>query len=292
MSTPPEQPSPSPYQSPAGQGANPGPIPGQPTVGGYGAPVPPQHNPYAQSGPYGQPPAAAPPAGYYPPMPGMPGAPGTPGAAPGRGGAGKAVLWGVVGAVVASALWGGGLLLFGKDGKASADLRGYTVQKDLCATQDISAFKSSYPTDDDDPTKYTAKSESVDEMYCDVGLEMEGSTYSDAYLSVQVDLHKKTDPGPEFADTWRTYSQHDDDYKVTPLIGVAGLGDEAYLITEDGTSSRYITLAVRDGWMTYSMRWSAYDTSSDTDSTTMPTIDEASDWVKSSTKATLPRLKE
>lgn len=290
MSTPPEQPSPSPYQNPAGQGANPGPIPvqpGQPAVGGYGAPVPPQHNPYAQSGPYGPP--AAQPAGYYPPMPGMPGAPGMPGGPQGPGGgAGKAVLWSVVGAVVASALWGGGLLLFGKGGTADADLRGYTVQKNLCTTEDISAFKSTYPTDDDDPSKYTAKSASVDEMYCDVGLEMDGSSYADAYLSVEVDLHKKSDPQPEFADSWRTYAQHDDDYKVTT---VSGVGDEGYLITEDGTSSRYVTLAVRDGWMTYSMRWSAYDTG-DSDDATMPTIDEATEWVKSSTRATLPRLKE
>ncbi|BBA97369.1 hypothetical protein RVR_3072 [Actinacidiphila reveromycinica] len=297
MSTPPEQPSSNPYQQPA-PGQGPAPIPPQPpAVGGYGTPVPAQHNPYAQPGPYDRPaPGQQPPAQGYSMPPGAPGAPGMPGvpgmpAGPGAprstGGAGRAVLWAVVGAVVASALWGGGVLLFGKDSSAEADLRGYAVKDDLCATADLSAFKSTYPKDDDDPTKYTAKTPTLDEMYCDEGLQKDTSTYSDAYVYVQVDLHRKTDPSGEFADTWRSYTQHDDDYKVTP---VSGYGDEAYLVTDSSSSSTYVTLAVRDGWMTYTMEWSAFSAGT-SDDDALPSADEASDWVKTATRATLPKLK-
>jgi hypothetical protein len=217
----------------------------------------------------------------------MPG-PGGPGVPRASGGAGRAVLWAVVGAVVASALWGGGVLLLGKGGSsAKADLRGYTVKSNLCDTADLSAFKSTYPKGDDDPTKYSAKTSTLDEMYCDEGLEKDGSTYSDAYLYVQVDLHKKTDPSGEFADSWRSYTQHDTDYKVTPL---SGYGDEAFLVTEDTESSPYVTLAVRDGWMTYTMQWSAFSTGT-SGSDDLPSISEATGWVESATKATLPKLK-
>ena len=283
MSTPPEQPNPSPYQNPPDQGS--GPAPGPPQVGGYGTPVPAQHNPYAQPSPYGPQPA-----GYYAPpgAPGMPpGPPGQPGGPQRRGGAGRAVLWAVVGAVVASALWGGGVLLLGKDSKAKADLRGYTVTNDLCGAMDVTPFQGTYPKEDDDPSKYTAKSPSVDEMYCDEGLEKTDSTFADSYLSAEMDLHKKTDPGPEFGDSWRNWSQHDAGYKVTP---VSGYGDEAYLITSDTGGSRYVTFTVREGWMTFQMGWSVYSTTG-TDATDLPTVADASKWLETSTKVTLAKLK-
>jgi hypothetical protein len=202
------------------------------------------------------------------------------------------VLWAVVGAVVASAAWAGGVFLLKGDDSTSADLRGYTVKTDLCGTVDTSSFKSTYPQDDTEPSNYTTKGEALDDMQCSLGLEYADSTYSDAYLYVQYSLHKKTDPGPEFADTWLGYKQHTDSkYVVTP---VPGIGDEAYLVTEDtvvdDSGDRYVTLAVRDGWMTYSMNWSQYASSYDT--TPVPTISEATQWVKASTTATLAKLKE
>lgn len=276
MSTPPDQPSASPYSTPP---SNPGRTPG-----GYGAPVPPQHNPYAQPSPYA-------PQGYY-----GPGAPPAGTARPGGGrggGAGRAALWAVVGAAVASALWGGGVLLLGGSDPASADLRGYGTKSDLCATADLSAFKATYPQDGSTPTRYTAKGETLDRMSCSKGLEMEGSSYSDAYLTIEVDLHRKSDPAPEFADAWLGYQQRGSSYAVT---AVDGYGDEAYLVTEDtvssGSGDREVILAVRDGWMTYSMDWSMYVSSYDTDEgKTAPTVDEAEEWVKAATRATLGKLK-
>ncbi|WP_329179026.1 hypothetical protein [Streptomyces sp. NBC_01477] len=276
----------------------PGQIPGRPpTGGGYGAPVPPQHNPYAQTS------AGAPAGPYGPPQPsyyGPPQQPGAPGAAPGgRGGAGKAVLWAVVGAAVASALWGGGVVLLGKDSD-KADLRGYTVKKNLCDTADLSAFTSEYPKPDDDPSSYVSDRPTVAEMYCSESLKKDASTYSDAYVTLQADLHRKSDPQPEFADRWRSYTDHgtisSEKYTVT---AVDGFGDEAFLITQDTittssgseSGSREVMLEVRDGWMTFSLSWDAYASSLNDDSGATATISQATQWVKDATKATLPELK-
>ncbi|MEU6850683.1 hypothetical protein ABZ901_12240 [Actinacidiphila alni] len=310
MSTPPEQPPEQPgASSPSYELSPPNPPQSRPEgqpqsqqqnppqgPGGYGTPVPVQHNPYAQPTPSPYAPASA----YYGPgQPGRPGAvPGQPGSG-GRGGAGRAVLWAVVGAAVASALWGGGVLLLDKDSgsdSAKADLRGYTLKSDLCTAADLSAFATEYPQPDSDPTAYSAPGQAVDSMSCSEGLKKTGSSYSDAYLSVEADLHKKTDPAAEFADTWLAYKKRATTYVVT---SVAGFGDEAYLVTEDtvapsttgsgSSGDREVILAVRDGWLTYSMNWSVYSSSLDT--SPVATISEATGWVKSATKATLAKLK-
>ncbi|MEV6009999.1 hypothetical protein AB0M29_24690 [Streptomyces sp. NPDC051976] len=283
MSTPPDQPSASPYQNP-------------PPAGGYGAPVPAQHNPYAQPA---QPSAYGAQPAPYGAQPGPYGQVAPSGAGRG-GGAGKAVLWAVVGAVVASGLWGGGVLLLHKDA-GKADLRGYTSKSDLCAASDLSAFTSQYPKPDDSPTKYGTKGDALTQSYCSESLKKDGSTYSDAYLSLELDLHKKTDPSAEFADLWQSYKYRGSDskYQVKP---VTGFGDEAYLVTQDtvtslsdGTQSgdREVTLAVRDGWATFSMSWSAYASSLNSSSTTtVASLSDATTWVETATRATLPKLRK
>lgn len=283
MSTPPPpgQPGPSPYQNPQ-----------QP-----GGAVPPQYNPYAQSAPGYGPPQQP---GYYgvQQIPAQPG--GTPGGT-GTGAVGRAVLWAAVGAAVASALWGGGVVLFGKD-SAKADLRGYTVHKKLCDTADLSAFKDEYPKPDEHPTSYLSDRASLAQMYCSESLDKDddddssSSGYSYAYVSVQADLHRRSDPGPEFADQWKSFADRGTEptekYDVTP---VDGYGDEAYLITQDSTTSatggsREVTLAVRDGWMTYSLTWNGYASTAESEDN-FPSLDKATGWVEAATKATLPKLK-
>ncbi|WP_052398163.1 hypothetical protein [Streptomyces sp. NRRL F-5123] len=301
MSTPPQpgQPGPQPYQNPQ--------IPGQPpaqppTGGGYGSPVPAQHNPYAQTSPGFGPPQP----GYYgapqqPGAPGMPPVPGPGGTGGGQSRAGKAVLWAVVGAAVASALWAGGVFLLGKDSSSAPGLRGYKPVKDLCATADLSAFKEKYPKDDDDPTTYTSDRPALVQMYCGEGLDQEDTSASTGYVSVEADLHRKADPGPEFEDRWRSFGDHgsdpDTNYKVT---SVDGFGDEAYLITQDtvpkssdsGSSDsgdRTVVLAVRDGGLTVTLSWDIYSVEASDDE---PSLDQGTEWVKAATKATMANLKK
>jgi hypothetical protein len=297
MSTPPQpgQPGPQPYQNPQ--------IPGQPpaqppTGGGYGAPVPAQHNPYAQTSPGFGPPQP----GYYGP-PAAPGVPGAPPVAGGgrRGAAGKAVLWAVVGAAVASALWAGGVFVLGGDDSSAPSLHGYKPVKDLCAAADLSAFDEKYPKGDDDPTKYVSDRPALVQMYCSKGLEQEDSSASTGYVSVEADLHRKADPAPEFEDHWRSFGDHgadpDDNYKVT---AVDGFGDEAYLITQDtvpkssdsdssDSGDRTVVLAVRDGGLTMTLSWDIYSVEADDDE---PSLDQGTEWVKAATKATMANLKK
>ncbi|MFI6035812.1 hypothetical protein ACIBBD_16890 [Streptomyces sp. NPDC051315] len=241
----------------------------QPTLAGQpGLPQP--ANPYLQQAPYG--PAAVPPAGG------------------GTGGAGRAVLWVVVGALVASAAWAAGVFLIG-GAEADADLRGYTAPANLCTVADYSSFQDEYPEDDSSPSHNELQDPALDESYCSLSLKKSGSTYSDAYLSIEVGLHKETDPGPEFTARWRNYGESRSGYEVDT---VTGIGDEAYLVSEDTTDSSDsgsmdATLAVRDGWVTYTMNYSVYLSSYDEDDDP-PTLDQVGDWLKTDTRATLKAL--
>ncbi|MFH9660988.1 hypothetical protein ACH4NF_20520 [Streptomyces sp. NPDC017248] len=289
MSTPPQSPPPAgppddrpdrqpavPPQPAASPHPDPQPPPGafyaQPTLVGRPAPGPPQ-----PGNPYAQPPGYAP----VPPVVTVRG-----------GGAGRAVLWVVVGAVVASAAWAAGVFLTGvKDG--GADLRGYAAPASMCSGADYSSFTGEYPQKDSAPTHTSLKERALEESYCSLGLKKTGSSYADAYLSMQLDLHKSTDPGPEFTATWKNYASSHTGYDTDP---VEGIGDEAYLISQDtvtGSSggSRYATLAVRDGWVTYLMTYSLYLTSYGTDKDP-PTLTEVTGWLKTDAKATLKRLRD
>ncbi|MFF3484640.1 hypothetical protein ACFYXC_15405 [Streptomyces sp. NPDC002701] len=245
--------------------------PGAQTANSFGPPpaYPPPAPPYA----YGQPPGFPPPSG-------------------GRGTAGRAVLWAAVGAVVASALWAGGILLLDPLGD-DPDLAGYRARANLCSAVDYTSLRGEYAEEDDAPTHNALKHKALDQSYCSISLKKSASSsYSDAYLSVQMELHKETDPSAEFTALWSEYDQRYEDYDVEK---VSGHGDEAYLVTEDTTSgsgtsgSRAVILAVRDGWMTYQMSWSVYTTSYGT--STPPTVDEVARWVRSDTRSTLENLR-
>ncbi|MFG3197134.1 hypothetical protein ACGFYT_13470 [Streptomyces sp. NPDC048208] len=288
MSTPPQQPA-----QPADRPPQPGPpaqppsVPPQPTAYPYPSPQSPPPGPFPSptmpsgpqpGNPYAQPPQYGPPP--FPPP------------AAGSGAAGRAVLWAVVGAVVASAAWAAGVFLIGATAGA-ADLGGYAAPSDLCSRSDYTSFKDEYSASDSSPTHSSLKDAALDESYCSASLKKSGSSYADAYLTLQVDLHKKTDPGPEFTATWKNYDESHSGYDVGP---VEDIGDEAYLVTRDTTSgtssgSRYATLAVREGWVTYTMSYSAYLSSYDPDKDP-PQIDEISDWLKTDTRNTLDRLKD
>ncbi|MFF8475611.1 hypothetical protein [Streptomyces sp. NPDC015414] len=267
----PPQPTAYPYPNP--QSPAPGRFHAEPTlVGGPGGFQPPPHPGH----PYGRPP-------QYAPVPAPPA---------GGGGAGRAVLWAAVGAVVASAAWAAGVFLVGGPGDA-ADLRGYSAPANMCSGADYSSFEDEYPQNDASPTHNSLKDEALDESYCSLGLKKTGSSYSDAYLTMQVDLHRRTDPAPEFTATWSNDGDSHTGYDVSP---VKGIGDEAYLVSQDTTSgttggSRYATLAVRDGWVTYTMSYSAYLSSYDQDKDP-PALADVTDWLKTDSRATLERLKD
>ncbi|GES29477.1 hypothetical protein AB0G60_07250 [Streptomyces angustmyceticus] len=271
-------------------------------------PVPPQQNPYAQQSiPQGQA------GGYGYPAPGVPAPPpgppaGAPVTAPG-GGAGRGVsgwLWALGGVVAASAIWGSVLFATGGfSSEPSPDLAGYAYTGDLCADTSLTPFENAHfrtkantgtTSKDANPQHSGAQLASLDTMTCNVSFDQDGTSssgYSSTWLYSTATLHRKTDPTPEFADTYRSYEKQDTSvaYRVET---VPGLGDEAYLVTRQDdastSNSSYVILGVRDGWLTYQSTWSSYTSSSSGSTSNQPTATEVATMLKTSATETLKRL--
>ncbi|MFC0597486.1 hypothetical protein [Streptomyces palmae] len=280
-----------------------------------------QPNPYAQvpgqqqPNPYAQPtlpsvPLTPAPGGYGPGAPDAPGAPAAPQppVPPGGGqGAGrKGLVWGLGGAVVASAVWAGAIFATGgfDDDKPTADLAGYSYTGNLCEATDFSPFtdgkyKEDEPSSEEqNPEHNGTEHEALDVMNCDMDFKRDDSTdsYSSAWLYTNVQLHKKSNPQPEFQATYQAYENQRSGSTAHKVKEITGIGDEAYLVTqvdkEGSTDGDYMILAVRDGWLTYSLTWSEYVSSSSGSSSSGATAEEIEGMLKRTATATLSKLKE
>ncbi|MCT2590396.1 hypothetical protein LHJ74_10805 [Streptomyces sp. N2-109] len=276
----PQQP-PNPYQQPHPYQQPPGP------PGGAGGPA--QQNPYAQTAPpvmgaYGQ------------PLPGPPVPPGP----PGRGRAGWQ--WGLGGALVASAVWLGTLFttgVLGDDAAPEPDLAGYHFHEDVCKAAALGSFLEHYDKRDpsDDPYRYASEQDRLDLSFCSQSLEdpdESSDSYATTVVSVTVEWHKGADPSGEFAPRWKGYAQrdaYDSSYVVKP---VEDIGEEAFLVTEtreDDDTLEGMTLAVRDGWMTYDMSWSSFGAGADDDASQLSET-EVADMLRSDTRDALEQLRK
>ncbi|MEV5832507.1 hypothetical protein [Nocardia sp. NPDC052112] len=264
---------------------------------------------YQQGAPGFQQPGYQQPAGFQPTPGFQQAAPGYP--QPPKSG-GKGWLWALGAVVVTSAVWAGAMFAIGAfdAGKADiskdADLRGYKYIDNLCDITETSPYTSAgftlSKTDssgDTYPKHEGSKHAAVDSMGCDVRFTPSGSTekydYAAIYTSAQV--HKQSNPGPEFTasyETW-TQSEYGKDAKVDKI---SGLGDEAYVITgkhksDDPTAD--VSLAVRDGWTTYHISWSQYSSSSSGSSKSTGKIlsaSEVTDLLKKTATSTMSKLRK
>ncbi|WP_156726012.1 hypothetical protein [Streptomyces apocyni] len=262
-------------------------------------PNPYQHNPYQQQpgasaapNPYQQQPAPVGQPGFPPLVSGPP----PMGPSPARGRA-SGPLWGLGGAVLASAIWAGTLFGTGNLGGDQADLRGYQFSANLCdtATYDSLLKRYKFKETSTPTTRYASEQDALDQSHCTRNLvdRESSSSYSSTYVYSTATWHKKADPGVEFASSYQAYEDRGTDdytYEVKP---VGDLGDEAYLITNTRTKSERtssIILAVRDGWFTYQVTWSSYTSSSA--KTDPPSTADVTDMLTNDTRATLTALKE
>ncbi|MEV4557297.1 hypothetical protein AB0K51_09885 [Kitasatospora sp. NPDC049285] len=185
--------------------------------------------------------------------------PGGPGRRRGRG-----VWWGVGGALVASAVWAVTVLtvpsLVHRDTvtPAAPQTAGYRLVDDLCGTARLTSFGQLYPSPSGTPYHYTTRTRALDDMYCSQYRKKVGSDSAYYSIYLQVQLHKVTDPRPEFEAQRDGLDQRR--YQITP---VPGLGDEAYLgyLDDPGAGDKtwhYLThvLYVRQGGMTCYTSWS------------------------------------
>lgn len=189
-------------------------------VGGDGdAPIPPSH---------GSPPVPAPPA----PAGGRPEV-----AEPlpdGERRAPRPWVWALGGALVASALWAGGLYAYRATGP---DLGGYRATENLCGEAKLTAMSLAYGKRNGGPARGPhSRHEALDRAECSVTFGT-GEPFYGADFTYE--LHRKTDPGPEFEP--REISDVYSDYDWQP---VAGLGERAfYAQDEEG----FAALKVLDG---------------------------------------------
>ncbi|MDT9684702.1 hypothetical protein RND61_21975 [Streptomyces sp. TRM76323] len=156
--------------------------------------------------------------------------------APGRGGARyrRPWLWALGGALGASALWAAGLTAYQTRGP---DLGGYRATEALCAEAPLSALVTALGERGATTGADTYEHPVLDRAYCSVQLG-EPPTGYDASLRYQ--LHKESDPGPEFgAVQGRAAVPGEPAPEPVP-----GLGDEAYFSVSGGT---YAELVVLDG---------------------------------------------
>ncbi|QLH21719.1 hypothetical protein [Streptomyces sp. Rer75] len=224
---------------------------------------------------------------------------------PGGGaGGGKGWLWALGGAVVASAVWAGVVFATGGFGGApEADLAGYTYTRNLCASTDLKAIEDAgYEQKDasgssSNPRHSASRDPALDSMTCQIDFEPTGassSDYSSEWLSTTAGLHRKTNPEPEFEAQYRQYEDQRTSSYTYKVNEVDGLGDEAYVVTQQSTSSSdtgaYVILGVREGWMTYQSTWSEYVSSSSSDDPM--TADEATEMLEKSARATLAKMRE
>lgn len=143
--------------------------------------------------------------------------------------------WALGGALVASALWAGGLYAYQAMGP---DLGGYRTSEDLCGKAKLEALGTAFGERQDsepDPEHHDVH-EALDQTRCSVSFGTGEPAFA---VDIAYQLHKKTDPGPEFepaatADSW-------EDWEWKPVTGV---GESAFFAQDD---AGYASLTVLDG---------------------------------------------
>ncbi|MEU6854279.1 hypothetical protein ABZ901_30660 [Actinacidiphila alni] len=192
-----------------------------------------------------------------------------PGGAAGRPGGAwwhRSWAWALAGVLVTSAVWAGVLRSTHDDDSGTPDLHGYHLAESPCTGQNlqplVDRLSATTVSSDNGPV---ITGSTLDHVSCDLtGDTSSGDGWSTSYtISVTVDLHKKTDPSPEFEDAVKVavsapggtlfggnvYVPSTDQH-TEPL---SGLGDRAYLTT--GTFSQSVN--VQHGGAVFSLSISA-----------------------------------
>ncbi|MFJ2746305.1 hypothetical protein ACIO3O_42345 [Streptomyces sp. NPDC087440] len=157
-------------------------------------------------------------------------------------------VWAVGGAVVASALWAGGLYAFRDQGP---DQRGYRISAETCDRVPLSAISGKLGERDRATDAFDRSDDpAFRRTECHMGLKSSGARTAGRVTTYAAELlveeHLKTDPGPELGARLTSGRYGLDDPVVSP---VAGLGDRAFLVRapEHGYVEADVRLVVQDG---------------------------------------------
>ncbi|MFF2775790.1 hypothetical protein ACFVU3_12845 [Streptomyces sp. NPDC058052] len=105
-------------------------------------------------------------------------------------------LWGLAGAVLASAVWGAGLYAYERKADPGPDLGGYKPVDAPCDLAELKALGAVLGKRSGGGTGPVLDTPVLSEASCSVGFGPEATGQS---VDISYTLHKVTDPGPEFA---------------------------------------------------------------------------------------------
>ncbi|MGW2053221.1 hypothetical protein ACWCOZ_04730 [Streptomyces sp. NPDC001840] len=156
-------------------------------------------------------------------------------------------VWALGGAVVASAIWAGGLYAYGE---TEPDLGGYRVSSNLCLDAELPAL-SGLLGKRQSPMAAADEQLAIDRAYCNLSLmpgrpnEVKNDSRPRSYAAVNIlySLHKQTDPGPEFDATVTDLAPEGS--LERRVLRIPDLGERAYLVTDPSGDSPQ--LKVLDG---------------------------------------------
>ncbi|MEW2071654.1 hypothetical protein [Streptomyces sp. NPDC007346] len=157
-------------------------------------------------------------------------------------GRGHHVLWAAAGALTASAIWAVAVFAYGSDADPKPDTHGYRLDGHSCSALRMKALVASVGERADAPSLAPGSIEhpALDSITCAMTVTAPKGS-EDGYgwrpgfhVGMRAELHKETDPLPEFEarkteTPWGEGAQH-----IEP---VPGLGDRAYLLVLDEGSS-------------------------------------------------------
>lgn len=245
-------------------------------------------------------PPPVPPPSYRPTGPGY--GPPAGGPPPPRRTRGNGWLWALGGALVAALACVAvviTLLLTGTLGGGSPDLGDYAFTDELCESMDYEPLSASgFALSDgsegsDNPTGNSNEHDAIDSMSCYATLTGEEESRT-AYHYSWTELHKETDPEPEFEARYLAYEGYEQvggetKYEVEEL---SDLGDQAFLVTQTDKDGKYVggemILGILDGGLTYQGTWNAYSSTS----TTEIDGDEIADQLREVAESTLDAVED
>ncbi|MCX4983177.1 hypothetical protein [Streptomyces sp. NBC_00572] len=138
-------------------------------------------------------------------------------------------LWALGGAVVASAVWGGGLYAYQRGEEPGPDLQGYQSVEDLCQRVELGALTTILGKRSTDISGERTADPALEVQHCPVLFGSPESGYSGG---VEYTRHLVTDPGPEF----------DARAKRLDMKPYEGLGEKAYLRTDEDSGAQLLVL--------------------------------------------------
>ncbi|MEU5557510.1 hypothetical protein AB0H47_15495 [Streptomyces globisporus] len=177
-------------------------------------------------------------------------------------------LWGLAGALTASAVWAAAVFGYGIGGDGKPDSRGYRVESDSCAAMELEELARVLGKPDSEsateldgiehPALHRIRC-TVDFKELDLGGRRgeDGSGWTMGYqASLIAELHKETDPRPEF-EASSTLTEIEGS-GVERVERVPDLGDRAYLVIMDDNSMRLnvveggaVMKLALSAWMSY-----------------------------------------